>query len=1237
MKKLLTILFFFIISFAQSQDYRQIDWKFIVSDVVLINTDTFQINAIPIDFNDKGAIDRVVGNYVIDFVARCFKVIDSTSTTLTVVDLAHENIAPQTNQIARCYRSVLNGASLFSSIGGVDISVIDELSRWKDVARNNELFARAIDSLALTVTDIKTANYTAGINEFIRCNVVGGGFTVTLPDAPTDRTLMVIQSINIVSSANILEITTSGTDVLAIPGGPTSIYIGLALETVSMQYDTSGVWVLEHTAPPSNFATNFPGIDAQTPIPSSAISINYTTRVLTVTPPEEYFQFTVDGGGKSTRFRKDTSVDFPAWDDVSGIWYLFFNNLGTAVTTQTPWTNFNTIAAVYRLLWNATLSGSAKSIVENIETHENTISGVDHLWKHNEGTKWVRGLDCFNNALPSGSPVAGGSETVVSFNSGSNIDDNLSYTIENSTGGGDWQQDLGELNPASLDATNSALMSIKYRDAANLLYVLPATRFPFAWDTGTNRPEYITATGVRTLVSNLSFFNYYVYSIQDPRTGEGLTLISATSEFGTITDAQAHSWSNIQSNYPNTNDGEVRPLYKYIFQYRSNYGVTNKYSVLREVTDIRKQEVTQGTTIAGSIAASQVTVVPEGNITETNVQAALVGLDTRLQTSDNRLNNWGLDSVLTVDNSSLLDAQFGDIISTGGFEFVTISSDNILSTAAPFQVGTSDENVLNLVTNNITAVTINVDRTTDFNNSIDVEGLVTHLDGEELFHSATLGNLADSLGIIRDTTDALRIDINTNTNDISTLTLDEVTVNGNSLSSGFLNYFNGTNIAPSPAFTDGTDLGLGTQVMSGKLDIRTDNSFAQTVFGISNSSGGPASSLFFRDLSSGSTDSPLVLMRQTNPNDDQAVLVIDQDGTGDIFQAIDATTIVFKIEDGGNVAMSAGATVADAPVTNTDVVRLEDLADNTFNPALDLDLQDVLTNGNISSLGAGFGSDIEISESDGTDYNGTGTNPGGATIGLTNTIAQDNTFTGIIFNPTRASTQPVHAYIGAISSTDGARAADLVFGRRTASNNYSEDMRIDATTGNILINTTTDNGFKLDVNGTFRAVGEGQFDAGATVADAPVIGIDIFRLDDATNSTINIDGLTISYNGDDLLGIISDSVQSVSGSGFNYDVQALSGTVDTLDVDFGLNATITLTGNTTIRLENLQGGMTGNITVTNPATQYTLTLLNSTFIISPFLTSSGDDITMSGSSATDGLSWYYDGTLVIINGTYDYQ
>jgi len=148
---------------AISQEYRKIDWRFEVKDVVLLGRDTFRITATPSSFSDPGAIERNVGNWVVDYVARTFKVIGSTATTLDVVDIEHCNTAPQTGRIARCYSSIVDETELFESIGGLDDTPLDKSSTWKIIARNNEIFGRAIDSVLNSIDTSQWINTTGGI------------------------------------------------------------------------------------------------------------------------------------------------------------------------------------------------------------------------------------------------------------------------------------------------------------------------------------------------------------------------------------------------------------------------------------------------------------------------------------------------------------------------------------------------------------------------------------------------------------------------------------------------------------------------------------------------------------------------------------------------------------------------------------------------------------------------------------------------------------------------------------------------------------------------------------------------------------------------------------------------------------------------------------------------------------------------------------------------------------------
>jgi len=553
----------------------------------------------------------------------------------------------------------------------------------------------------LTPTAVKTSDYTASANELIPCDISGGAFTVTLPSAPADGTMMQVEIVNlgtgVVPTPGVyLAIKTSGVDTFQLTGGPKTIYISLAGENIVAQYiAATKVWLFRTSSLSANFATNFPGIDSNTPITNSDISINTTTRVLTIVPPLGFFNIYIDGGGMITRFRKTGTITFPAFTDTSGMWYFYFNNTGTAVTTQTPWTTdaFPSMATVYRILWNASLynftitSGSAvdgdtytnngqtftvkqtissgvllktsgtgdpsssgtltrssgtgdatltfsaysiapRLVAEYIEYHLNDIPADAHQWFHLQGSQWVTGFTMVNNALSSGSPAVNGSNTVIALTTGTNVDDNLEYTVTNSVAGTAWTQDLGTTTAASLTASNSAMFSVYRQSAAGLVNFIDSTRFPFDWNIVTNIPNYITATGVRTPVTNQRFMVNFVYATQNPTSGSAIKVVSATTDFATIVNARAYSWVDIQNTYSTLGyDGEIRPLYRLIHEVHSGspsvYDAGAKYSVLRETQDLRKAAVTTSTTISGSLPASSVTYIPTSPVTSTNVQSAI--------------------------------------------------------------------------------------------------------------------------------------------------------------------------------------------------------------------------------------------------------------------------------------------------------------------------------------------------------------------------------------------------------------------------------------------------------------------------------------------------------------------------------------------------------------------------------------------------------------------------------------
>lgn len=97
--------------------------------------------------------------------------------------------------------------------------------------------------------------------------------------------------------------------------------------------------------------------------------------------------------------------------------------------------------------------------------------------------------------------------------------------------------------------------------------------------------------------------------------------------------------------------------------------------------------------------------------------------------------------------------------------------------------------------------------------------------------------------------------------------------------------------------------------------------------------------------------------------------------------------------------------------------------------------------------------------------------------------------------------------------------------------------------------------------------------------------------------------------------------------------QALSGTSVTWDLNNGRDATITLTGNTTITITNATDGVTGTLWVTNAASVYTITFAGYTNAIDPFIRLAANMVITSGGSKSDDFTFKYNGVKMNWNGT----
>jgi hypothetical protein len=193
----------------------------------------------------------------------------------------------------------------------------------------------------------------------------------------------------------------------------------------------------------------------------------------------------------------------------------------------------------------------------------------------------------------------------VSLSTGGFLDDNLAYTVTNGTGSALWEQDMGNTTPASITVSNSGVFPVRIQDGSGRVSNLTATRFPFAFSAG-NLIEFTTSSGTRTVPDSGNFVVYYLYAIQDPRTGLAIKSVSSGAQYTSLTLAQANNWSSIRALYPSLNDQEIRPLYKLTYEYRTTYDVAVKKAALRERVDIRR-DVAVSTSAIGSVPLSSTT------------------------------------------------------------------------------------------------------------------------------------------------------------------------------------------------------------------------------------------------------------------------------------------------------------------------------------------------------------------------------------------------------------------------------------------------------------------------------------------------------------------------------------------------------------------------------------------------------------------------------------------------------
>lgn len=95
----------------------------------------------------------------------------------------------------------------------------------------------------VTLTPVlKTSAYTANPAELVVCDATSASFTVTLPAAPADKSVVAVK-MTVTASSHTVTVTCGGSDVLNVAAGATTLTLPLLFQGVILQYkSSSAIW-----------------------------------------------------------------------------------------------------------------------------------------------------------------------------------------------------------------------------------------------------------------------------------------------------------------------------------------------------------------------------------------------------------------------------------------------------------------------------------------------------------------------------------------------------------------------------------------------------------------------------------------------------------------------------------------------------------------------------------------------------------------------------------------------------------------------------------------------------------------------------------------------------------------------------------------------------------------------------------------------------------------------------------
>ena len=122
---------------------------------------------------------------------------------------------------------------------------------------------------------------------------------------------------------------------------------------------------------------------------------------------------------------------------------------------------------------------------------------------------------------------------------------------------------------------------------------------------------------------------------------------------------------------------------------------------------------------------------------------------------------------------------------------------------------------------------------------------------------------------------------------------------------------------------DNGNVGIGTIAPAAKLDVTHDGAWARLGYD------SYATFQFYRNLPASSTSLPVMIVRQTHPDDDQTALIVDQDGSGNILELIEDSTTRVVVKADGKVGIGTTSPGCELHVSGEDPrIRVDGITDS---------------------------------------------------------------------------------------------------------------------------------------------------------------------------------------------------------------------------------------------------------------------------------------------------------------------